>query len=176
MLDLVYKYEEEIRNKMLDTWYDEKYMFFHNCPYHDLFSVPQDGDWNCKQFVSKDSDGNVIGLIGYEFNRSYDLAMNFGAINFTDNKITFGMDLAQVIDDIFCKFNIRNIEKSYDKMIKKYGGNIVGIRHKHAKLMDGKYYDDKIYEIFREDYIMAKEAMRQNKLRKKEVEEILNEK
>jgi hypothetical protein len=161
-------------------------MFFNNCPYHDLFSLPQDGDWNTRYFVSKDSKGTILGLISYEINRSYDLAMNFGAINFSDNKFTFGMDLAQVIDDIFCKFNIRKlefnvvvgnpVEKSYDKMIKKYGGNITGIRHQHAKLIDGKYYDDKSYEIFREEYIMAKEAIEQNKLRKRDVEDILNEK
>ena len=45
------------------------------------------------------------------------------------------------------------IEKTYDKLIKKYGGNIVGVKHKNCKLIDNKYYDEKIYEIFREDYI-----------------------
>lgn len=173
MLDLAYKYEDELKKLMLDTWYDEKYMFFHNCPYRDSFSLPHEGDWNGRYFVSKDSTGKIIGLISYELNRSYDLAMNFGAVNFTDNKFTFGMDLAQVIDDIFCKFNIRKmefnvvignpIEKSYDKMVKKYGGSITGIRHKHAKLIDGRYYDDKSYEIFREDYIAAKEKKHNEK-------------
>lgn len=170
MLDLAYKYEEEIKNLMLDTWYDEKYMFYYSSIYRTPYENPrpQDGDWNSRAFVSLDSQHRIIGLISYEINRESDLACGFGAINFTDNKATFGMDLAQVIDDIFCKFNMRKmeffvivgnpIEKSYDKMVTRYGGAITGIRHKHVKLMDGNYYDDKGYEIFREDYIAAKES------------------
>ncbi len=169
MLDLAYKYEEKIKNLMFDTWYDEKYMFYHSSPYHTIWENPKndDGDWSCREFVSLNSKGEVIGVIGYHVNRVYDIADGFGAINFTDNKITFGMDLVQVIDDIFCKFNIRKlefcvvvgnpIEKNYDKMVAKYGGNITGIKHKHTKLIDGNYYDHKEYEIFREDYIKAKE-------------------
>lgn len=169
MLDLGYKYEKEIRSKLMNTWYDKKYMFYHSSPYHEIWKNPEnkDGDWNFRQFVSLNSKGEVIGLIGYHINRVDDMANGFGAINFTDNKVTFGMDLAQVIDDIFCKFNIRKlefavivgnpIEKSYDKIIKKYGGNITGIKHKHVKLLDNNYYDHKDYELFREDYIKAKE-------------------
>ena len=168
MLDNAFKYEEEIKTKMLDTWYDDKYKYFHASTYHNVYGLP-DSDVNCREFVSLDSKGNLLGIIGYEVNRDYDLAMNFGAINFSDNKITFGMDLAQVIDDIFCKFNMRKlefnvivgnpIEKSYDKCINKYGGRIVGIRRQHSKLIDNKYYDDKIYELFREDYIKARNKM-----------------
>ena len=55
------------------------------------------------------------------------------------------------------------IEKNYDKMVAKYGGSITGIKHKHVKLMDGNYYDHKDYEIFREDYIAAKEKKHSGK-------------
>ena len=56
-------------------------------------------------------------------------------VNFSDDKWTFGMDLRQVIDDIFCKFNMQRmefnvvcgnpIEKSYDRIraIKEMIGN-----------------------------------------------------
>ena len=40
----------------------------------------------------------------------------------------------------------------YDKIIKKYGGNIVGIQHDSTKFDDGKYYDVKEYEIMKTDY------------------------
>ena len=112
----------------------------------------------------------TIGLISYEIDRVYEIANNFGAINFTNNKILFGRDLIQIIDDIFCKFNIRKmefscivgnpIERSYDRMIKKFGGNIVGIRHQRCKLHDNKFYDDKLYELFREDYLKSKQMKR----------------
>jgi hypothetical protein len=44
------------------------------------------------------------------------------------------------------------IEKQYDKIIFKYNGSIVGIRKKEVILIDGKYYDLKLYEIFKKDY------------------------
>lgn len=175
MLDLAYKYEDEIRNLMLDTWYDEKYMFYHSSVYHTPYENPsnRDGDWNSRAFVSLNSQHKIIGFICYEINREWDLVSGFAAINFSDNKVTFGKDLIQVIDDIFCKFNMRKleffvvvgnpIEKNYDKMIAQYNGRITGIRHKHVKLMDGNYYDYKSYEIFREDYIAAKEKIHSGK-------------
>lgn len=171
MLDLAYKHEEEIKNLMYDTWYDEKYMFYHSSTFHTPYSISNNGgDWDSRDFVSLNSKRKVIGLISYDIQRAWDLVNNFGAINFTNNKVTFATDLAQVIDDIFCKFNMRKIEfcvvvgnpieKNYDKMVAKYGGTITGIKRKHAKLMDGNYYDHKEYEIFREDYIAAKERLK----------------
>lgn len=174
MLDLAYKYEDEIRLKMFNTWYDKKYKFYHSSAYYDLFTLSDNGDWDSRQFVSLDSDGSVIGLIGYGIDRITEIANGLGAINFSDNKFTFGMDLVNVIDDIFCKFNMRKlefaviignpIEKSYDRMVTKYGGRIIGISKKHCKLIDNKYYDEKMYEIFREDYIEAK-----NKRKKRDI-------
>lgn len=172
MLDLAFKYEKEIREKMMNTWYDEKYMFYYATQYHSIWENPksEDGDWFNRKFVSLNSNGEILGLIDYHVDHECDMAIWFGAINFSDNKIVFGMDLVQVIDDIFCKFNMRKmefnvivgnpIEKNYDKLIKKYGGRIVGIRKQHSKLLDNKYYDDKLYELFREDYIKAKENMK----------------
>lgn len=175
MLDLAYKYEEEIKEKMFDTWYDEKYMFYHASQFHTPWQnpKPEDGDWYDRYFVSLDSELEVIGLISYHINCACDMATWFGAINFTDHKATFGRDLAQVIDDIFCKFNMRKmefsvvvgnpIEETYDKMVAQYGGQITGVKHKHVRLLDGNYYDYKEYEIFREDYIKAKESRKHGK-------------
>lgn len=94
------------------------------------------------------------------------MAWSLGVINFSDNKIIFGMDLGQTLMDIFEKFKFRKlrfsvivgnpIEKSYDKMVSKYGGRIVGTYYKEQKLIDGEIYDQKLYEILREDYMEAK--------------------
>ena len=167
MLDLAYKHEKELQELMMDTWYDEKYMFYHYGIHHDIYTNDEN-DWNSRQFVSLDSKGKVIGYISYEIIRTSDFANGFGAINFSDNKVIFGKDLMQVIDDIFCKFNMRKlqfcvvcgnpIEHTYDRLTKQYGGRIIGIRKKQVKLLDNQYYDDKLYEIFREDYITAKES------------------
>ena len=47
------------------------------------------------------------------------------------------------------------IEKSYDKMVKKYGGRIIGTYKEDVKLIDGEYYDKKLYEILSSEYFNA---------------------
>lgn len=119
-------------------------------------------------FVSVNSKGEVIGYITYCVNRKTQSAYDFGAMNFSNDKITFGKDLYQVIDDVFCKFNFQRmefnvvcgnpIERSYDRMVKRLGGRIVGIRKRVSSILDNQLCDDKIYEILREDYLAYKMA------------------
>lgn len=166
MLDNARKYSEELKYKFIDTWYDEKYKYYYVGGWHREYVSPED-DWEKMCFVSLDINGDILGCISYSLDRNTGSAYDFGAMNFTDNKLTFGMDLYQAIDDIFCKFNMERlefnvvcgnpIEKSYDKMIAKFGGRIVGIRKRAAKLLDNQLYDDKIYEILREDYLKNKQ-------------------
>lgn len=165
MLRQANPFQDEISNALIDTWYKEKYKYYYYTDYRSGFELP-DGDWDARHFVSLDKNGKLIGYICYEVYRNSNMACGFGAINFTESKAIFGKDLAQVIDDIFCKFNHNKIEfsvvignpieKSYDRMVHKYGGRIIGVRHQHTVLIDNQYYDEKLYEIMREDYIKAK--------------------
>jgi hypothetical protein len=165
LLDNARKYAEEVNSKLMDTWYDDKYKYY-SYNWHSRVEMP-DGDWNTMCFVSVDNNKNVLGYISYSLDRAVNSAHSFGAINFSDDKITFGKDLRQVIDDIFCKFNLQRmefdvicgnpIEKSYDKMVAKYGGRVIGIRKRVATLMDNRLYDSKSYEILREDYLKSKQ-------------------
>jgi hypothetical protein len=38
-------------------------------------------------------------------------------------------------------------ERMYDKFIEKYNGRVVGIKKNEVKLVDGKFYGLKLYEI-----------------------------
>ena len=159
------QFKKELHDKFINTWYDEKYKYYHVGNWHREYNPPED-DWENMCFVSVDKDNNVIGCILYSIDRNINSAYNFGAINFTDDKLTFGRDLCKAIDDIFCKFNFNRIEfnvvcgnpieSSYDRMVQKFGGRIIGVRRNVAKLLDNKIYDDKIYEILREDYLQHK--------------------
>lgn len=164
MLVPAFNYAEELKKKMLATWFDEKYKYYNfNTYYFDL--KIDDETWNKHQFVSVDKEGNIIGYIKYNVNRQTCNCNNLSVINFTDNKFVFGMDLGQALTDIFERFKFRKltfsviignpIEKSYDKMINKYGGRIVGIYRQEVKLIDGEYYDEKLYEITRDDYLKS---------------------
>lgn len=163
MLQPAIKYSEQLKNKLRDTWFIEKYKYYHTNGYYDELQINND-TWNKHQFVSVYND-EVIGYIFYNIDRRSNFVYGLGIINFSDNKIVFGMDLGQALKDIFEKYKFRKlrfsvvignpIEKSYDKMIKKYNGRIVGIYKKETLLIDGKYYDEKLYEITREEYLKS---------------------
>lgn len=114
--------------------------------------------------------------MGYSIDRTNDSVDAIMAVNFSDNKVVFGNDLMQMIDDIFCKFNFRKmtftvvvgnpIERSYDRLVKLVGGNIVGVYEHHVKLMDNQYYNEKIYEVMWYHYRDYKEK-KERELRQK---------
>lgn len=161
MIDIAQKYSDELKLLFLNTAYDEKYMFYNGSWVSEY--KPSTDNWNNYEFVSIDSDNKVIGYISYGIKRDTYSVDGLRIINFSDNKITFGKDVIKVIQDIFMKYSFRKlsfavfvgnpIEKTYDKLIKKYGGRIIGIKEKDEKLLDGKLYDFKMYEIFRDEFI-----------------------
>lgn len=171
MVDIAIKHEEELSKKMMETWFDEKYKFYHYGPYFQKENIGTD-TWNSHTFVSVNTNGEVIGFIAYDISRPEEFCKNLRIINFSDDKMTFGMDLMQVLQDIFEKYNFRKlcfsvvignpIELSYDKIINKYGGRVVGVRFDHVKLMDNKFYDVKEYEISREEYLKNKKMKESN--------------
>jgi RimJ/RimL family protein N-acetyltransferase len=112
------------------------------------------------------SNGEIIGAIGYCILRDTESVCGLGIINFTDDP-AFCRDVLHAVRDIFERYNFRKlsfcvvignpIEKAYDKLALKYGGRIVGVERQETKLCDNKYYDVKRYEILRDDYIRSKE-------------------
>ena len=164
LLDVAIKYKEQLEKLQYNIWFEDKYKFWHSNTYYDAMKI-DDSTWARHQFVSI-KDDNVIGYICYSVNRECNYAQHLNIINFTDDKMTFGMDLGQALQDIFEKYNFRKlnfyvvvgnpIEKSYDKMIKRYNGRIVGTFKDDVKLIDNKYYDTKHYEITKENYMNAK--------------------
>lgn len=166
MLDVADKYVDELNQKLYNIWYDPKYMYYLCCPHRSTYSVDPNGDWNGRNFVSINSDGKIIGYIHYSICRTADYVDDFGAVNFSDDskdKYTFGRDLRQVIDDIFLKFNHNRLEftvaednpikKTYFKLVNKYGGSVIGVKHCVIKLINGEVIDKIYFEILRSDYI-----------------------
>lgn len=163
MLDLALNHEDELRKLFRTTWFSEKYMFYSGCNWYNEFSINNNNTDTAHQFVSLDKDGEIIGYIAYYIDREDNVVTNLGIINFRDdNKPTFGMDVGTTLRDIFEKFHFRKvmfycvvgnpIESTYDSMIKKHNGRIVGIFKEEVRLFDGKYYDKKLYEILSKEY------------------------
>lgn len=160
MLEPAIKYKEELEKLQYGIWFDEKYKYWNCDVYYDTLQIDT-STWNKHQFVSV-VNGEIIGYIAYNIARADNSAHSLSIMNFSDNKVAFGMDLGQALKDIFEKYKFRKlnftvvvgnpIEKSYDKMIKKYGGRIVGTYKSDVKLIDGEYYDKKSYEILADEY------------------------
>lgn len=170
MLDAAIKYVDELKDKMLDTWFNEKYKYWNFNMYYSDIEISNE-TWREHQFVSI-RDDEIIGYICYEVNRESNSCMGLGVINFSDDKMTFGRDLKQAITDIFEKFQFNKlkfsvvvgnpVEKSYDRMIRRYGGRIVGIFRQDTRLIDGNLYDVKQYEILRNEYLAFKSRKETN--------------
>jgi hypothetical protein len=160
VLDIACKHEEELKKLFLETWHNEHYKFWTFGCHHDQYESKKD-TWNNNEFVSIDSSGKVIGYIAYEINRNTRNVDGLSALNFSENKVVFGRDLIRSMRDIFEKYNFRKIdfsvikgnpiEKSYDRLVEKFGGRIIGVRAEHCRLIDGKYYDLKLYEVMNPD-------------------------
>lgn len=161
MLEPAIKYAEQLQNLGYDIWFNDKYKYYNSEIYYSGIKVDED-TWSRHQFVSVWRN-IVIGYISYDICRANNSVTNLSIINFSDNKMVFGRDLQIAIRDIFDKYKFRKIkfyvvvgnpiEKSYDKLIKKYGGRIVGVCKDDVKLIDGEYYDTKQYEILFGDFI-----------------------
>lgn len=165
MLDIAVKHTNEIKKKMLDIWFSEKYKYYNFACYYSAEYEPSKTTWDRHEFVSLNSWGEIIGFISYEINREANYAYSLGIVNFSEDQITFGVDLGKAMRDIFEKFAFNKlkfsvvvgnpIEGSYDKAMKRYGGRIVGVDKMETRLADGKLYDVKRYEITRREYEKA---------------------
>lgn len=160
MLDFAQNHEKELAKKMRDTWGKKKYWYYHRCSYFSQEMIKED-TWNDTQFVSLNSAGEVIGYLGYGIDRECRYVTYMAIINFSGD-ISFGFDVMNMVKDIFEVYQYRKIvftvvtgnpaEQKYDRLIERYGGRIVGIHKEHVMLPNGRYYDEKIYEISRKDY------------------------
>lgn len=157
-------YEDQVVELQRSIWYDEKYKYWNSSMSYDSIEI-KDSTYNEHQFVSVNSDDEVIGYISYNVNRETNNVHTLGVINFSNDSMTFGRDLGQALRDIFEKYHFRKlsffvvcgnpIESSYDRMISKYGGRIVDTQIDEVRLVDGKYYNVKWYEILGEDYFKS---------------------
>jgi hypothetical protein len=159
-------YEAELRIKMAEITFDLEYMFAETRSWREDLDLPSD-TWNRHDFVSVNSNDEVIGYLSYNINRDSRSCHGLQIVNFKKDTLsaTFGKDLMQLFKDIFLKFHFRKLkfgvivgnpaEKFYDKYLDKIGGRIVGIYKDDDILMDGNLYDYKAYEVLDKDFLKA---------------------
>lgn len=160
MLKLAQPYSSQIEQakiKIIEN--EEQYKFVNICTYwYSSFLRLPDSDWDEIVRVSFAED-KVLGLFKATVERDINHVSSLMAINFNLKTIsfTFIKDLENFIKYLLKYKKFKKIsftvvvgnpaEKMYDRFIEKYNGRIVGIKKNEVKLVDGKFYDLKLYEI-----------------------------
>jgi hypothetical protein len=174
MLDHAKKYEEKLRQLFFDVDFNLLYKYSDLSVCRKTFKLPED-TWESNHFVSVYNgiglEPNILGMIEYSISRVNNAVTSLYIIRFDGNgkkdpyAYFFGKDIMTAIKDIFDKYNFNKInfvvvignpiEKTYDRLIKRYNGRIVGIRKQDIRLIDNKLYDVKEYEIMADDYFLS---------------------
>mgnify|MGYP006380560877 CR=1 FL=1 len=159
MLKPAQLYRDEVTKKYVETWYDLKYMWYytHGC---EELKLP-DSNYEKHNFVCVNSGDAVTGYFSYSIDWRAKSIYSVGAMSFVDNNVLFMRDILNHFKDMFENHNIQRLEfwaytdnpvnKTYSKLVSKFGGREVGILRKSNMAMDGKLHDTVIYEILKED-------------------------
>ena len=153
-------FEQQLKLKMAETWYDPDYMYY----YDTTPGIPDIADKpdNQYQFVSVDENGEVLGYFSYWVYEPSKRAMNFGLIAFRKKSRVFMRDAIQMFKDMFEKFGVESAEwrcyanniealKLYRHIIKEYGGVEVGTLRRNGAPQNRKICDTIIFEILKTD-------------------------
>lgn len=162
MLKLALVYKDKLLKEYQNIIYDDHFKYYNCSSYWEIPKIDE-STWNNIQLVSVDKNDNVIGYLTANIDRECNYINGLGIASFNGLNITFSKDLYQFLIDLFLKYGFNKIsfkvvlgnpaEKMYDKYIKKYGGRIIRVRLRHNRLQDGNFYDEKLYEIFKDDFL-----------------------
>lgn len=166
MLKLAYKYQQELNKKYSEIIFQDRYKWWNNGACWDYSKEMDKDSYNKLQLVSVDKDNNVLGFLEAIVDRTNNRISSISLMNFGKISHEFSKDVLRFIYFLFMKQNFRKInfhvivgnpaELIYDKFVNKYGGRVVGTFKEDVKLEDGMFYDNKHYELFRDDYIECK--------------------
>jgi hypothetical protein len=174
MLEYAKKYESRLKELFCDIAFDLYYKYEAYMCYRSDFVLP-DNTYNSHHFVSV-FNGEVLGYISYDIKRPENSVWGLHIIHFggkdASNPVVFGKDVMTALRDVFetyCfdKLNFivvhgNPIEKTYDKLIRRYNGRIVGIKEQETRLIDGKLYNVKEYEILAANYFISRRNKDEN--------------
>lgn len=171
MLKNALLYKDEIMRKYQDVMYDLRYQYYCGGSGHNQPLIPEN-NFERHTFASVDEEGNVIGFISYNVDYAAMSCCNFGACSFDIGNRNFTKDLFIAIDEIFTKYHMNRLDfwcfidnpvrPTYQKLIEKYGGRVVGTMTDTAKLQDGELHSSIIFELTAEEYLFKTRFKRRN--------------
>lgn len=167
MLQPAKNYEEALKQKLRDTWYDPDYIFYYSDSFRYDINLDDDNIWS---FVSIDRDDNLVGFVSFRIDRDANQARSFGAISFDIGNTTFSRDVIQLVDDIFMKYKFNRLDwfciegapalSSYLRYCIRHGGELVGREHDCVKTIDGELRGSFTFEILANKYVPLSKSRR----------------
>lgn len=146
-------YREELKRKLISCWYLPKYKWYFLNEFRE-FNVPEDTNWR-RDFVYLNKEKEVDGYFSYHYDSVAKSISQFGLVSFTDDGTSLILSAIEHIKGLINN-GLHRIEwwavegnpanKLYEKLVKKYQGEIVARLH-DCHYIDGRYYDSIIYEI-----------------------------
>lgn len=174
MLKNGFLYQEELNKTLYTLWYEPEYQYYFSGRNHYPITMNRkDGDETERVFVSVNSKGKLMGYIGYSIDPCTNGVLGLHIIRFPEgDKLVFGRDILQCIDDMFVRFGYNRLEwgvvvgnpaqQMYEKYLSKFGGRYVGYKTQAATDETGRLCDFAMYEILRKDYLYAGERRKNN--------------
>ena len=155
MLELAINYEDKLNKEYQIAVKKDENLYFEGGQWGYYKIKIDDSDYYNIQYVSVDSNSNVLGYFSATIDRNANIITGIAVIKFKDSVLA-SLDLFRFLKQI-SDMPIRKIEwwvvrgnsaeKLYDKIIQKYNGNKIGVYKESVKLRDGNYYDKVFYEI-----------------------------
>lgn len=153
-------YKEEIEQGFKKYYYTDEMMYECGCLENWTPAIEDNSGDSKYQYAIINKDNKVIGYIAYDIDWYSSCASNFGLLSFDKGNAIIGKSLFEVLDTLLNDYKLHRIswrmvggnpvEKSYDRFCKKYNGRKHILRDVF-KDRRGKYHDDIIYEIIREE-------------------------
>lgn len=165
MLKYAIQHRESLARAWLKAVDMQENRYMAGISYHNFnFEIKEDDYW-VLQMVSVTTDGVIKGYFTCSFNRICRKAYDIEVINFSrKSDLVFSKDLYLFLDGIFTRYGMGKVEfcvvignpaeAQYDRIIERYGGLVVGIKHDSLCLSDGTLCDLKMYELSRGNYML----------------------
>lgn len=161
MLKPAQLYEEQLKLKFTEEWYDIRNMYYAGWTGTEIPELPKN-NYDQHHFVSVNKKDEVIGYISYNICYLSMSADRFGIISFDKGNVEFAKDLYTAICNLFEIYNMNRISwccyvdnpaiRGYRNFVKKHGGKECAYYRQITKLQDGKLHDSIEFEILASEF------------------------
>lgn len=158
MLQVAFPYESRIEIAKAKIYSNPRYIYSSFSSYINVGGPNLKDHWTHETYVSVDKDDNLLGYLSFGIDRDTRNAHAIYIVNFIKNPV-FNIDLISFLRKLkkyrMITFSVvvgSPHEKNYDKICQMLGGRVLCIKKKSIRLLDGKLYDEKQYEIENKDY------------------------